>query len=134
MASQPASRGDLPLALSLLVLGLASAAIASRQSAAAFDFIPSMDGCVTAGCVGFVLALASGAPFRQALSMLAPIVGVQLVGARVHNASLLATLGIDALVVGLIGTALALRARPAAPRSPAQPQKPRLSLRHPAHA
>lgn len=70
-----------------------------------------MDGCLTAGCIGFCLALLAGAPFRQALLLLLPIVGVQVVGTQVHHASLLGALGVEALVVGLIGAAIGLLQR-----------------------
>jgi hypothetical protein len=115
MASPRSSTTDLPLALVLLAAGVTSIAVASARSPVAFHFLPSMDGCLTAGCVGFCLALIAGAPFRQALLLLLPIVGVQTMGARVHDASFLAVFGIEALVVGLVGTVLALRAHPVAP-------------------
>ncbi len=119
MAS-PRVSGDLPLALVLLTAGAASALVASRQSAVAFHFLPSMDGCLTAGCVGFLLALLSGASYRRALFMLLPIVSAQVLGARVHGASLFSVLGIEAMVVGGVGVVLAMHASSTA-RSPANP-------------
>lgn len=128
MASPRASQ-DLPLALVLLTAGVAAIAFAASRSPAAFHFLPSMDGCLTAGCVGFCLALIAGAPFRQALFLLLPIVSAQAVGARVHDASFFAVFGIEALVVGLVGTALALRAHPVTP-APA-PRPARVRRAHP---
>ena len=124
MASPRASH-DLPLALVLLAAGVSAIAFAASRSPAAFHFLPSMDGCVTAGCVGFCLALIAGTPFRQALFLLLPIASAQAVGARVHDASFFAVFGIEALVVGLIGTVLALRAHPPAPAPTPRPARVR---------
>lgn len=105
---------DLPLGLALLAVGAISVAVASRQDRA-FDLVPSMEGCLTAGVVGFALALLAGVAYRRALVLLSPIVAIQAMGALLHNASVPAVIGIEAVVVGLVGTGLALRARTPAP-------------------
>jgi hypothetical protein len=130
MAFPRPSSGDLPLASGLLATGIVLLAIASRQGPAAFHFIPAMDGCLTMGVAGFCLALAAGVPYQQALTLLVPIAGAQVLGARMHQASVFAVFGIEAAVFGVIGAALALYARPApAPQPAPVPQPQRQALR-----
>jgi hypothetical protein len=132
------SERDLTPALAVLVAGAASLVASVLTARDPFHFVPAMDGLVTVGAVGFLLALAGKVPYRVALVAMLPIVGIQALGARVHHASFLATVGIEALVAGMVGVALALRAAAARPpvRAQAAPSEPRgvLPQPRPAHA
>jgi hypothetical protein len=106
---------DLALGLGLLTAGLASIVYASRGGPTAFHFVPALDGCLTVGVVAFILALLDGQPFRFAVFLLLPIVAIQSIGTQQHHASWFAVAGIEAMVFGLVGTLLSLRARHAEP-------------------
>lgn len=115
MASRDHRTLDLALGLVLLTAGLGSIAYASRGGPAVFHFVPALDGCLTVGVVAFILALLDGQPFRSAVFILLPIVAIQSIGAQQHHSSWFAVVGIEATVVGLLGTLLALRASHAEP-------------------
>ncbi|MFO0755011.1 MAG: hypothetical protein U0359_00850 [Byssovorax sp.] len=128
------------MALALLAGGVAAVTFASLTNPAALHFVPAMDGCLTVGCVAFLLALLAGVPYRQALGFIVPLVGVQVVATQVHGASVFAVFGIEAMVIGLVGTAMGLLSRPTAPAPKKVARihdKPALVVRgraHPAHA
>lgn len=121
MASRDHRTLDLALGLGLLTAGLASILYASRGGPTAFHFVPALDGCLTAGVVAFILALLDGQPFRSAVLLLVPIVAIQSIGTQQHHSSWFAVVGIEAMVFGVIGTLLSLRARHAEP--PAEEKK-----------
>ena len=128
---------DLPLALALFTAGGLAMMAASHANPAAFHFIPSMDGCVTVGVAAILLVLAAGLPYRYAVLFLPPILALQYLGARVHGASFLAVLGVEAAVVGAVGALIALGRRGApAPRERARTPAPAPApaRRRPVHA
>ena len=97
---------DTSLGATLLVAGGAALAFGVARTPTALAMVPAMDGCLVAGGVALLLALSAGVRYPRALALLLPLVLIQLVGCRVHHASPVAVLGLEAIVVGGIGVLL----------------------------
>jgi hypothetical protein len=94
----------------LAIGGALAVGIATRAQPNALALLPGMDGCLTAGVVAFGLALLHGLSYQAALGILAPIAVIQAIGAASTGASVPAVLGVEAVVVGLVGCLLRARA------------------------
>jgi len=96
-------RSDRHIALLLACVGGISLVVASLASAHPFNMSPSMQGVLTCGVLGFVLAILHPLPYRQALRVMLPIVAVQLAAFAAHGINIAAAMGIEALVYGVVG-------------------------------
>ncbi|WP_437959180.1 hypothetical protein WME76_05705 [Sorangium sp. So ce119] len=101
------SSGNLPIALVLLVGGALLWLRAAQRTPSALALLPGVDGCLTAGIVGVLLALLHGIPYRTALLTVAfPIALVQLLASELAGFSFLPVLGIELTAFGLFGLPL----------------------------
>ncbi|WP_233561467.1 hypothetical protein [Sorangium cellulosum] len=101
------SSGNLPIALVLLVGGALLWLRAAQRTPGALALLPGVDGCMTAGIVGVLLALLHGIPYRTALlSAALPIALVQLLASELAGFSFLPVLGIELTAFGLFGLPL----------------------------
>lgn len=87
------------------ILGVAYGVLTQPQP---FAMLPGMDGALTAGVLGFGLALLHGMRYRDVLRMLIPVVGIQIGGCLVHGESVVAITGLELAVVGVTGVLMAL--------------------------
>jgi len=69
----------------------------------AMAMLPSLDGCLVVGIVSVLLALLHGLPYRSALVLVLPVVGIQLGACLAAGVSFFPMLGLELLVVGLFG-------------------------------
>lgn len=110
------SSANLPIAMVLLGTGSLLWIRAALRTPGALDMTPSVDGCLTVGIVGVLLALLHGIAYPTALlSVAAPIALVQLLATGGSGFAFLPVLGIELTVLGLFGLPLSRlpRRRPA---------------------
>ncbi|MGK3995909.1 hypothetical protein [Sorangium sp. So ce1024] len=114
------SSGNLPIALVLLVGGALLWLRAAQRTPSALAMLPGVDGCLTAGVVGVLLALLHGIPYRTALvSVAVPVVLIQLAVSKIAGFSFLPVLGIELTAFGLFGLPLSRLPRRRAASAPA---------------
>src|SRR5262249_1851726 len=89
MSSRRTTSGDLLIAAVSIAFGALAIGVAYQLSRAPFVMLPSLDGALTVGVVGVLLALAGGLPYRRALLLLSPVLVAQLVAARLYSAPFL---------------------------------------------
>jgi hypothetical protein len=100
-------RSDIALAGAVTLcgaIGMVYGVVTQRQP---FAMLPGMDGALTAGLLGFGFALLHGLRYRDVLRMLIPVLGIQVGGCLVHGESVVAIIGLELTVVGMVGLALA---------------------------
>ncbi|WP_437592096.1 hypothetical protein [Sorangium sp. So ce1000] len=110
------STANLPIAMVLLGTGSLLWIRAALRAPGALDMTPTVDGCLTVGIVGVLLALLHGVAYPTALlSVAVPIALVQLLVSGISGSALLPVLGIELTVLGLLGLPLSRlpRRRPA---------------------
>jgi hypothetical protein len=129
------STANLWLSLALLVSGSALAIGAVMRNPNALAMLPGVDGCLTAGVVGVLLALLEGIPYRATVLFLAaPIAAVQLAATKAIGVNFFPMLGLEMAAVGLFGLPLS-RLPALAPRRAAPPREAHAPAghAHPAH-
>ncbi|WP_437280902.1 hypothetical protein WME90_10190 [Sorangium sp. So ce375] len=107
---------NLPIALVLLGTGSLLCLRAALRGPGALDMLPWVDGCLTVGIVGVLLALLHGITYPTALlSVAVPLALVQFLVAGLSGFAL-PVLGIELTALGLLGLPLSRlpRRRPAA--------------------
>jgi hypothetical protein len=97
---------DTTLAVLTTVLGLAAVAHSVVTQREPFAMLPGMDGALTAGLLGFAFAMLHGLRYGDVLRALVPVLGIQIGGCLVHGESVVAIVGLEFLVVGLVGMVL----------------------------
>ncbi len=102
---------DSLIVVGLLAAGAVMLALAVRRDPHALQMLPGLDGCLTAGIVGLLLALLEGLPFRRSLAILAPVVALQVIACRAASTSPLPVLGIELLAYGALGALITGRSR-----------------------
>jgi len=94
---------DTTLALLVGFSGAASMAIGVSMHRHPFSALPGYDGAITMGLLGFAFALLHGVPYRKLLLALGPIVAIQIVGGQRYQASVLALVGLELALFGVVG-------------------------------
>ncbi|HZF50018.1 MAG TPA: hypothetical protein VE093_15270 [Polyangiaceae bacterium] len=92
--------------------GAAALLVAPLRDKSAFVMSPGLEGCLTAGVVGLALALAGGAGYLATALLALPILLVQLLACQGSGEPALATLGIEALMLGILGFVMTPRPAP----------------------
>jgi hypothetical protein len=117
--SSPRSLLNLPLPIPTwaLATGLVSVGIAGvihgvMRHPAPFDALPALHGLMTVGYLGFFLALVAGIGYRPTLTVMLPIVVVQVATAIGQRAGWSAQVGAELVLFGGVGLALVVLARP----------------------
>ncbi|MEM1031773.1 MAG: hypothetical protein AAGN82_15585 [Myxococcota bacterium] len=93
------------------VAGLGYAFLTRRDPLA---LLPGLDGTLVCGVLALLMLMAAGRTYREAVTALVPIAAVQVAVCTLSRTSLPALLGLEALVVGLVGLALSACANRAA--------------------
>lgn len=106
----------------LIVVGAVALIIAPMRDKSAFVMSPGLEGCLTAGVVGLALAILGGVGYRTTVALALPIFLAQYLGCRGSGEPVLATLGLEALLLGLLGIVMAPREAPAPTRLQAVPR------------
>lgn len=101
-------------AFGLLVVGFLMAAYGFRMYQEPLAMLPGLDGTMIVGPLTFGLAMLHGLSYRNALNVLMPIVAVQAGVCLLHRAAWPAILGVEAIVIGLVGVILYVLSQPAA--------------------
>jgi hypothetical protein len=91
------------------VAGAFALVIATLRDKGAFVMSPGLEGCLTAGVVGLALAILGGVGYRTTVALALPIFLAQYLGCRGSGEPVLATLGLEALMLGLLGIVMAPR-------------------------
>ncbi len=112
--SAKTSSKDLVVALSASALGAAALALAMHAGWSPGDMLPGIEGCLTAGVVGTVLALLHPMEYWRAVAWSAPIMVVEYASCAFAGGPALGVVGLHLVLAGLLGIVLALRAQPAA--------------------
>jgi hypothetical protein len=115
------------------VAGALSLVIAPLRDKSAFVMSPGLEGCLTAGVVGLALAILGGVGYRATAALALPIFLAQYLGCRGSGEPALATLGIEALMLGLLGIVMAPREAKAIPSEAAQNRAAKSSRGRRAH-
>jgi hypothetical protein len=113
------------------VVGAAAVAIAPAVDKSAFVMSPGLEGCLTAGVVGFALAILGGVGYLTTAAIALPIFLAQYLGCRGAGEPVLATLGLEALMLGLVGLGMTSR-KAVAREAPASAPEPVLEAGRPA--
>jgi hypothetical protein len=110
---------DLVLALVLTVSGGAAllAAVHARWNPG--DMLPGIEGCVTAGVVGTLLALLQRIEYRTVVAMSAPVVVIEYLACVASGGPAAAVAGMHLAAMGLLGLGLSFREPVAALRADA---------------
>ncbi|NUQ74003.1 MAG: hypothetical protein HUU21_10645 [Polyangiaceae bacterium] len=96
-----------------IVAGAIALIIAPLRDKSAFVMSPGLEGCLTAGVVGLALAILGGIGYRGTVALALPIFVAQFLGCRGSGEPVLATLGLEALMLGLLGIVMTPREVPA---------------------
>jgi hypothetical protein len=109
---------DLRWALGVTAAGAAAMLFAFRAHWSPPDLDPGIEGCLTAGMAGFVMAMLHPLPYGRALALCAPVVVAEYFTLR-HTAGTAigaGLVGVQLVFMGFVGLALALHEpSPAAP-------------------
>lgn len=111
---------DLIWALVVAGAGAAAMFFALRAHWKPGDLDPGIEGCMTAGIVGFGMAMLHPLPYRWALGLCAPVLAAECLVMRYAGgtATAVGLVGIQLVIMGLAGLATALR-------EPTQPESER---------
>jgi hypothetical protein len=105
---------DLALASVLTLMGGALVLVALRMRWNPQDLNPGIEGCLTVGVVGFILALLHPLEYRHAVLISAPVVAVQYGACLAVGGPAAGVVGIELIIFGFVGLGMALhRSRPA---------------------
>ncbi len=91
------------LATLLTAAGGISVVVAFMLRAHPFNLPTAIDGVLTCGLLGFVLAILHGLGYRTALQLIAPIAAIQLIACLRYGITPFGVLGIEALLFGALG-------------------------------
>lgn len=103
-------RSSLLTAVLFTVVGAVGLAYAYATRSHPLDLLPGLDGTLVCGGMTLLVGLGSGRSYRETVTMMVPIAAVQAASCALSRASMPAVLGLEALVVGLVGLALYLAA------------------------
>jgi hypothetical protein len=105
---------DLFLSLAVTAVGGVALFLALRARWNPGDMNPGIEGCLTAGAVGFIFALLQPVPYRKALTMTSPVVVVQYLSCVFAGGPAVGVVALQLLIMGFLGLVLVAReARPA---------------------
>ena len=110
MAWKMTSR-DMALSLALAAAGVAAVIFAIAHRWNPQELNPGIEGCLTAGVVGFVMALLHPLPYGSAVALTAPIVAVEYTSSVVAGGPAVGVVGVQLAVMGMIGLAVGLATR-----------------------
>ena len=110
MAGKTTSK-DVRAAVAVTAAGAVAIAYALRSHWNPQDLDPGVEGCLTVVVVGFVMAMLHPLTYRQALKLCAPMVVAEYLTLRYASgsATALGMAGIELVIMGFAGVALALR-------------------------
>jgi hypothetical protein len=94
----------LALVLTIVGAGLMAVAIAHRWNPQ--DMNPGIEGCLTAGVLGFLLCLLHPMSYATAASVTAPLVAVEYAATAVAGGPAVGVVGIQLVIMGMIGLSL----------------------------
>jgi hypothetical protein len=102
---------DLGPALAVTAVGAAVIFFALHARWSPQDLDPGVEGCLTVGIVGFVMAMLHPLPYRQAVALCVPAVAAGFFTVRYAASTAIGAgmAGIQLLIMGIAGVALALR-------------------------
>lgn len=110
---------DLGLPVVVAAVGTASLLYALSRRWNAQDMLPGIEGCVTTGILGALLALFHGLPFSTVVKLFIPVFAIQYVIYSHVSAQAYGLLGIELIGVGVLGLGAAfLEAFLETPRAP----------------
>jgi hypothetical protein len=97
--------GARPARFGLALVGAGGVALAVTllRGANAFEWQPGVDGVLTMGLLGFVLLMLHGVGFGRALTVMAPILALQIPLFLLNRAPVFALLGLELVFFGAIG-------------------------------
>ena len=107
MALKMTSR-DMILALTLTLVGVAAVVFAIAHRWNPQELMPGIEGCLTAGVVGFIMALLHPVSYGNAVVIVAPIVAVEYVATAAAGGPAVGVVGIQLAFMGLLGLVLGL--------------------------
>ena len=110
---------ELGLPVIVAAVGTASLLYALSRRWNAQDMLPGIEGCVTTGILGALLALCHGLSFSTVVKLFIPIFALQYVIYRYVSAQAYGLLGIELIGLGVLGLGAAfLEALLQPPRAP----------------
>lgn len=102
MGARPIAK-DVALAFSLAVFGGALLLGALRAGWVIEQMNPSIEGAITVGVVGFVLALLHPVGYRRAVIVSAPVLAVQAAACFATGGPAAGVVGVELLFFGVVG-------------------------------
>jgi hypothetical protein len=117
---------DLGSALGITIAGVIAIFFALRGRWSPQDLNPGIEGCLTTTIVGFAMALLHGMPFGKAIGLSTVTTAAQyaICAYAAGPATAIGITGLQLLVMGFVGMALALRGPHAARETEARPSHP----------
>lgn len=94
---------ELGLPVIVALVGTASLLYAVSRRWNAQDMLPGIEGCVTTGILGALLALCHGLPYSTVVKLFIPIFAIQYVIYRYVSAQAYGLLGIELIGLGVLG-------------------------------
>ncbi|MFT3773519.1 MAG: hypothetical protein QM820_49720 [Minicystis sp.] len=121
---------DLYLALAATLLGGLFFYLALRARWNPHDVNPGIDGCLTAGVVGTILAILAPMEYWRALLLTAPVMALEYWACAAVGGSALGIVGLHLIIVGFIGLGLGVRAQRFAVASGGEPARREAAAQH----
>jgi hypothetical protein len=119
-------RATVPrIAMAVGAAGLLAVALGLLTHAEPYAAPLGYDSAMTVGVFAFALALLGGVGYRQTLEILAPLIGVQIIGALRHHVSP-APIGTELCVFAVVGLGFTALHHRLAASPPAVPPRPAL--------
>jgi len=106
-AAATSKNRDRIIALALTSIGAIGLILTLRVQPHALDLNPGVEGCLTTGIVGMLLALLEGVPYTRVILLSLPVALLQWITCRIVGAPALAVLALEAIVAGFFGVVLA---------------------------
>lgn len=116
---------DRTLGAAATIVGVGLVTTALRHDPSALQFQAGMDGAVVAVVVGTILARLHGLRFRTALTLMAPIVAVQMLVMRAVGYPVAPGAGLELTIIGMLGVAFGGRGEARAPEPAKRPAERR---------